>query len=426
MHTFLQLSDIHFRGESGERDQEEEEALDYEFRELLISDARSVIESLGGASGVLVCGDIADAGEGSQFTQASDWLQNLCVAVGVDPWLVWVVPGNHDLDQTKIGTDQERLRARLRGVPPTEIDTTFQAILEDPADREALLVPLNNYQEFAAAYACGFGSEMYWTEEIGIGGHRLCLRGLNSALICGPGRDNESDKKLVIGDRQATFSPQGDLLHYSLCHHPYPWLMDLPNVEQCFADGVHFRVTGHLHVRWLQPTPLGAYLGAGAVSPNRGKDGEFDDPCIPRYEVVTVDVTDVAGKPHFDLTVRGRLWRENKWIEDPASGGTVARRYEIGRLNSGKDIVPRTPGRPAEIFRPERELRFRLARFQAYDREQCAAKIGAPFDDVVQAPPHLQVDVLFEWAETNGRLAPLWTAMTEAAQLKPPPPNPFD
>ncbi len=425
MLTFLQLSDIHFRGESGEREEEDEKALDYEFRELLITDARSVIEDLGGASGVLVCGDIADSGEGSQFTQASDWLQNLCVAIGVDPWLVWVVPGNHDLDQTKIGADQERLRMRMRAAPPIDVDATLQRILTDPGDREALLAPLFNYLEFAATYACGFGADMYWSEEIDLGSHRVGLRGLNSALICGPGSDKESERKLVIGDRQASFASQADLLHYTLCHHPYQWLMDLPAVEQCFLDGVHFRVTGHRHFRWLDRTPLGLHLGAGAVSPNRGKDGEFNNPCIPRYEVISIGVADVGGVPHLDLIVRGRLWQEGGWVEDCGPGGSVARRYEIGKPNSGRDIPPPDDKEALEISRPERELRFRLARFQAYDREQCAARIGAPLDEVVQAPPHRQVDVLYEWAAANDKLADLWTAMTKAAQLKPSPTNPF-
>jgi hypothetical protein len=425
MLTFLQLSDIHFRGESGERKEEDEEALDYEFRELLITDARSVLEDLGGASGVLVCGDIADSGEGSQFTQASDWLQNLCNAVGVDPWLVWVVPGNHDLDQTKIGTDQERLRERMRAASPIDSDATLQGIINHPGDREALLAPLFNYLEFAAAYACGFGTNMYWSEEIDLGSHQVCLRGLNSALICGPGSDKESDRKLVIGTRQASFASQADLLHYTLCHHPYQWLMDLPAVEQCFIDDVHFRVTGHRHVRWLDRTPLGLYLGAGAVSPNRGENGEFTAPCIPRYEVISIGVVDIGGVPHLDLIVRGRIWQEGGWVEDLGPGGFAARRYEIGKPNSGRDIPPPDGSRALEIFRPERELHFRLARFQAYDREQCAAKIGAPLDEVVQAPPHRQVDILYEWATANDKLADLWTAMTEAAQLKPSSTNPF-
>jgi excisionase family DNA binding protein len=152
MLRFLQISDIHFRGGATGH---EEGALDYGLRQALIEDARSAVAQAGGVSAVLVCGDLANWGSGSEFTQASTWLHSLCSAIGVPPWMVWVVPGNHDLDRAKLGAEQLELRRRLRSAADGEqVAAMFAAVLADGEKREALLDPLYNYIEFASAYDC--------------------------------------------------------------------------------------------------------------------------------------------------------------------------------------------------------------------------------------------------------------------------------
>ncbi len=289
MLTFLQLSDIHFRGSAVGLDGQ---SLDYDFREQLIEDARTIIDEIGGVSGVLVCGDIADTGAGSEFGQAIEWLQNLCAAIGVNPWLVWVVPGNHDLDRARIGQLQWELRHELRACDPADLDQVFERILANPEQNEALLEPLQNYIEFASAYNCAFGPDPFWVESLDLKSHQLELRGLNSALICGPTDHHEGDR-MVIGDRQATVDSSLNTVHYTLCHHPASWLLDQDEVEECFDLRVHFRVTGHLHVRGLRYTPAGVHLAAGAVSPERDPEHGFTSPCIPRYELVSFRTVEI-------------------------------------------------------------------------------------------------------------------------------------
>lgn len=424
MLTFLQLSDIHFRG-SGGAVSGDRQSLDYDFREQLIADARAAIEEIGGVSGVLICGDIANSGAGSEFGQAIEWLQNLCAAIGVEPWLVWVVPGNHDLDQRRIGDLQRQLRRELRASVPADIDKLFERILTDPDQNEALLEPLQNYLEFASAYTCAFGPDPFWTQRLDLQDYQLELRGLNSALICGPG-DHSETNPMVIGDRQATVTSSRDTVHYTLCHHPHSWLIDRPEVDRLFDDRVHIRVTGHLHIRGVRNTPLGVHLYAGAVSPKRDPAGGFIAPCVPRYELVSLRTVDIDAAPHLEVFVCGRLWSESQgWQADPEPLGTVSRRYRLGDPGSGVDIPVDPEARAAEISRPRLELRYRLARLQAYDRDQCAQEVEAPLNLIVQAPSHRQVAVLFEWADANGRLGNLWNAVFVAAQIQNPPESPF-
>jgi hypothetical protein len=424
MLTFLQLSDIHFRG--GDVVDRHGNPLDYDFRERLLTDARAAIAEIGGISGILICGDIANRGIGSEFGQASEWLQNLCAALDVDPWFVWVVPGNHDLDRERIGEAQRALREQLRGCAPDDLDDVFERILADPTDSESLLEPLENYLEFATAFNCAFGSDPFWTERLDLDAEgNLELRGLNSSLLCGKG-DHHTDSPMVIGERQATVAVKDRTVHYTLCHHPHTWLRDDDDVDRLFDQHVHVRVTGHLHTRNLRSSPRGIHLEAGAVSPERNAERRFTEPCIPRYELVSLQTVEVGEVLHLDIVVRGRLWDEDVgWKADPGPEGTFARRYRLDRADPGTPIDPVLGTEAVEISRPLLELRYRLARLQPYDRNQCAQRIGAPLDQILRLPAHRRVGEIFAWAEQGDRLADLWDEVMVAAQIPDPPPKPL-
>lgn len=425
MLTFLQLSDIHFRG--GDLVDGHGDPLDYDFRERLIADARQTIRELGGASGVLICGDIANKGAGSEFGQAAEWLQNLCAAINVDPWLVWVVPGNHDIDRAKIGDRQIHLRAELRECASADLDSTFERILADPNDSESLLEPLYNYLEFATAFNCAFDSDPSWTERVEFATDgSLELRGINSALLCGSG-DNRKTAPMVIGDRQATVEVADGIVHYTLCHHPHSWLRDGVHVDELFDQRVHVRVTGHLHNRDLRPSTRGVHLEAGAVSPEPDEAGGFTEPCIPRYELISLRTAAIDDELHLDLVIRGRLWdQEQGWRADQSPNGLFARRYHLGASDAAVPIDVGPIGLAAVITRPLLELRYRLARLPSYDRVQCAQKIGAPLEDILGAQAHRQVDQIFSWAEENNRLARLWDEVMTQIQTPESRPNPFE
>jgi calcineurin-like phosphoesterase family protein len=425
MLTFLQLSDIHFRGANRERAEKEEKALDYGFRKLLIEDARKASESAGGISGVLVCGDIADKGRTSEFIQATEWLQNLCAAIDLDPWLIWVVPGNHDIDQGRIGPLQQELRMKIREAAHPDLDRILQAALSHQAQREALYTPLENYLEFASAYNCMFSEELCWKDHLDLSEAQLHLRGINSSLVCGPDDDDDINR-MVIGSDQARVEKHPNVVHYTLCHHPHEWLLDSEEVDSLFRENVHIRVTGHLHVRELVTTALGVYLKAGAVSPSRTEENQFVEPCVPRYDLISLRTVSIDGKPHLDIWVEGRVWRgSDGWVADNDPGGSIARRYELGGSAVGQELNDKREGPADEIQRPKLELRFRLARLQPYDREQCALAIGTPLDDVAEAAPHQQVALLYGWAEKEDLLASLWEAVMKAGRIPTSATNPF-
>ena len=95
MLSFIHLSDIHFQKYSGDAYD-----LDADLRnELLIDLSKNFPQSISNANGILICGDIAFSAQKKEYAVASDFLEQLCQQVSLDPSMVFCVPGNHDVDQ---------------------------------------------------------------------------------------------------------------------------------------------------------------------------------------------------------------------------------------------------------------------------------------------------------------------------------------
>ncbi len=408
--TFLQLSDIHFRNlPKGDRSNDantarapESKIQDYEQRELLIEDVLEQKASVGGFSAVLVAGDIANAGEPEQFAQATTFLRNLCTAIGVKPWNVWTVPGNHDVETGAIDPLGHELRDRMRGLHQNSLDTVFEQILKHPTEGPALLRPLHSYLEFADAFDCAFSpARLHWDIDLdSIGPRQLALRGISSALLCAKG-DGNPKRPTFIGEPQATgWSEQR--IHLSLCHHPHCWLLDRDEIDDLFGKHVQVRVTGHLHRRELSHTDVGIYLQAGAVSPKRGPRGTYGNGYEPTYDVITLDQVEVEGNPYLDVAVRCRRWddEEQEWVAHEEE----MRRFAVGH-DAPSEILDQAPDGPLEVPAAEaREARYKLAQMPQTDKLEIVEALGAPVSDFIDAPLWSMVTAIFDWAEDNGEL----------------------
>lgn len=95
MLSFIHLSDIHFQKYSGDAYD-----LDDDLRnELLIDLSKNFPKNISNANGILICGDIAFSAQEREYAVASDFLEQVCQRVSLDPSMVFCVPGNHDVDQ---------------------------------------------------------------------------------------------------------------------------------------------------------------------------------------------------------------------------------------------------------------------------------------------------------------------------------------
>jgi predicted phosphodiesterase len=416
--NFLQLSDIHFRerrsDQQGRPLANDHVAQDYAQRELLIEDARSVGKELGGYSAVLVAGDISDTGGAGQFSQATVWLRNLCTAIDVKPWMVWTVPGNHDVEDDDIKRLGYELRSRLRETDPETLDAIFAQMLGRPSEADELLRPLLNYIQFAESFECAFdASQLHWTADLPLAhGYPLQLRGLSSPLLCAKG-DTREKRLTIIGKAQADDWP-AEMIHLSMCHHPAVGLLDHQHLDDLFGENVQVRVTGHLHTRSLSCTGTGLYLQAGAVSPNRREDGGYAEGYEPAYDVITLEQVACEEQPYLEIGVHPRYWDD----KDKAWRGRVA---EVRRFALGHDARPQDVDSPVirSAQQPEpplRETRYKLAQMPDTDRFACLEEIGAPISQFLDLPEVRIVSAILLWAGENKKL----DALIDAVAAKNP------
>ena len=149
--VFVHLSDLHFS--SRPRDSKWE--LDQTLRSELRHDLRAQIRDRGGATAILVSGDIAFSGASTEYAKAREFFVQLCVELNIPTEDVWVIPGNHDVDWGRHKEqDTASVRATLMGTAEHKLDSVLEQLMRAPAAAHALLKPLSNYFDFAADFGC--------------------------------------------------------------------------------------------------------------------------------------------------------------------------------------------------------------------------------------------------------------------------------
>ena len=177
---FVHLSDIHFGQERDDRVH-----IHGDVKQQLIVDARDVISKIAGGSadGILVTGDIAQSGQWSEYEEAARWLDELASNIGVGIHCVQMVPGNHDLDRSKLSFAGQQILDHIRegGAPE------YEAILNNPTDRAALFARFEDYDRFSFGYNCPLNSEEAYASDMEISlapGRTIRFIRLNSSLLC--------------------------------------------------------------------------------------------------------------------------------------------------------------------------------------------------------------------------------------------------
>lgn len=109
--VFVHVSDIHFGQEK-----DDSVHIHGDVKQQLIADAKEVISKLPGGSvqGILVTGDITQSGKWAEDEEAGRWLDMLAASIGVEIHRVQMVPGNHDLDRTKLSSAGRQILDHIR------------------------------------------------------------------------------------------------------------------------------------------------------------------------------------------------------------------------------------------------------------------------------------------------------------------------
>lgn len=306
-YQIVHLSDIHFRqGRDGNA------VLHKDVRNELILDVGRLKDRLGNADAVIITGDIAHSGREDEYEQAGDWLSDLCEAAGCPELSVFVVPGNHDVDWTKITKSVEDQHSNLASVAPSQVDGHISSrFYDDPDASHILLKKLNNYQAFANRYGRSFESckTACWIHETpALGSPILRFVGLNTVLF--------SDKcdtrgRLALGKSQYIAPLCRDrertVAHVVLMHHPLDWLKDGQQARPWFESRARIWLTGHEHtfgvskIEGLQGIER-LEIQAAATNPPAEDGYEF------RYNWLTLSTCTEGASCRLTVAVWPRVW----------------------------------------------------------------------------------------------------------------------
>lgn len=438
--VLVHLSDIHFTGSSGTSVHD----LDAEVRNEILRDAAAVTKDLGGATGILVTGDIAFSGQRTEYDRAASWLLEFCRAVGCPDESVWVVPGNHDVDR-KIASSMvtKTLHESIRAKQGPALDRALREILADENSANALLAPLAEYNIFAARFQCSISAtKPFWERDLALPcGTIIRLRGLCSALV-----SNQHDAKnnIVLGQAQVSVHRVDGVEYLTLCHHPPDWLQDQDTVISHLESKVRMQLFGHKHSQRVQEINKTLRVTSGAMHPERDESG-----WEPMYNIIEISRRDDqrlgvrlfqrrwhkvdhhfladqdrnTNQPHHDY-----VWqfcprparKEPPAVEAPmVTAANAAMSAAVATKTTAKDTDAMPPPNH------ERRLTFRFLTLPFRHQIAIADSLNVLTDEDRALSDEALFLELFKRAAANGLLAKLWDE-TEKRHADPAPFNPFE
>ncbi len=438
--VLVHLSDIHFTGSSGASVHD----LDSEVRNELLRDATAVTRELGGATGVLVTGDIAFSGQRTEYDRAASWLLDFCRSIGCPAESVWVVPGNHDVDR-KIANSKvtKTLHESIRAKQGAALDKELREILIDESSANALLAPLAEYNTFAARFQCSLSAaKPYWERDLALScGTIIRLRGLCSALVS---NENDAKNNVVLGQAQVSVHRVDGVEYLTLCHHPPDWLLDQDNVISHLEAKVRMQLFGHKHSQRVQEINKALRVTSGAMHPERG-ESDWE----PMYNVIEIarlddqrlgvrlfqrrwhkvdrhflaDQDRNTNQPHHDYVWEG-CPRPARWGPRPVEAPMVT----AVDVATPADVAPNTTSKDADAMSPpnhERRLTFRFLTLPFRHQIAIADNLNVLTDEDRALSDEALFRVLFKRAAANGLLPKLWDEI-ENRHADPALFNPFE
>lgn len=270
--VFVHVSDIHFGQEKDDRVH-----IHADVKQQLIADANEVVSKIAGgvAHGILVTGDITQSGRWEEYEGAGKWLDELSASVGVEIHRVQMVPGNHDLDRSKLSFSGQQILDHIRVGGPKE----YEDILNNPTDRAALFARFEDYGRFSFGYNCPLNNEGAFASEMEVNlapGRAIRFIRFNSSLLC-HGGERDEHPELMIGARQFTIPRTPGVENVVLVHHPLNWYKDQDQVRDYIRSRARIFISGHEHDPKVSVDNVEAgcdvmMLAAGATVPYKSND----------------------------------------------------------------------------------------------------------------------------------------------------------
>lgn len=300
----LHLSDIHFKSADAGSAMD----VDHHLRNMLVRDAKKQCAELGAVpDAILVSGDIAYAGDTAEYDFAQEWLEMLCKACGCeDTRNVVVIPGNHDVQQDV--TRRITVEAIHKDIKSTkdlrQLPDVLKKRLTDEDASKLLYASQSNYNDFAAQYFCNLQPPHRTTVVRRFplnDGSELCITGINSAFVSSHTDDVGT---LYVDPSVFKITHEDGVAHLVMCHHPYNWLANGREVEDHLNDVSQIQLFGHEHTNRVIPSRDWMRISAGAVHPERNKDG-----WEPGYNLLELSIESDGTNRHLSVKAHIRVWQ---------------------------------------------------------------------------------------------------------------------
>lgn len=306
--VLLHISDIHFQMPLCTTNMDPYRP----FRTMLLQDVRDRVQTIGDVRAILVSGDIAYKGVTAEYEVATAWLFELAAAGGCKRRNIYVVPGNHDVDRNVINSNasvRNAQQAILRAEPPRRQRELLVQFQDTDAGR-ALLLPIQEYNNFAAQFDCQLYSpdRLFWQQDLALDEQTvLRMYGLTSTLLSGAGFPNHRDDtrdSLYLSPLQTALDPVGGVINLVMCHHPPDWFADHDDVDDAINGRAALHLFGHKHRQRITRDYSFIRFSAGAVNPDRA-----EPLWEPGYNLIKLTTTEDGGRRFLDVEVQLLVWQ---------------------------------------------------------------------------------------------------------------------
>lgn len=321
--TWLHLSDWHEGAEGVDKTLVPFDRLKVVLPKLIedIKNRSSISPDLSKIDFIVFSGDIAFSGEEKQYKDAwKNLFAPVLEAAGLDSSRLFIVPGNHDLDQTR---KDKYSPSEIQKTPDqlgVDLNIWMNRWLNNEEDREFLLLPFKAFRKFAAEHTLQKSPDYGSTQTLDINGIKIGLLGLNSALLSDRNKVEINGKKvtkdegeLIVGEYQILNSLSNELkecdVKIVVLHHPLEYLKEdeRERIDQLIREDFHFVLYGHRHRGGLDSKEgtVGKciYIPAGSSYAGRGYSNG--------YNFVNLNFETQEGKIYFRCWGASNSWRKD-------------------------------------------------------------------------------------------------------------------
>lgn len=392
-----------------------------------------MVKTLGPIDAVLVSGDIAYNGHPDEYKVAAKWLLDVTRVAGCKENAVYTVPGNHDVNRNNAGNRITKgIRTTITGHKEIhKRDKELYDTLHDDKSGLELIMPMEEYNKFSAAYECDTRpQDSFWFGELPLApGWKLKMHGLTTTLFSGP--ENDVKGELFLGAHQRSFALDDGIVRLAMMHHPPDWLYDQDNLDDALWNSCVLHLMGHKHRQRYHPGAQGVRLSAGAVNPSRG-EGSWE----PGYNLVNLVINKSEGH-QYSLHIEShlRIWQaspdrfvpkidvtgQDVFIHDiplhqpPSTISTqvseelTGTEYEVTETST----VPKEETEMADITTKKRELVFNFWNLSASQRRTMMQNLNLLEREDDKLPETLRYRKAFERAQKRGMISAIETAINK-------------